>query len=101
MQQSHSALKQFSDLKMRTVQVNQISAMAIQGSQIHISRLLYLKSGPLAKHIPITQLFYNIQFNPAARAVVAGNQSFSVVATVDIRTKVNLAVKNSPQITKN
>jgi len=97
----NSALKQFSDLKMRTVQVNQISAMAIQGSQIHISRLLYLKSGVLAKHIPITQLFYNVQFNSAAKAVVAGNQSFSVVAAVDIRTKVNLAVKNSPQITKN
>ncbi|WP_245668213.1 T6SS effector BTH_I2691 family protein [Acinetobacter gandensis] len=97
----NSALKQFSDLKMRTVQVNQINAIAIQGSQIHISRLLYLKSGPLAKHIPITQLFYNVQFNSAARAVVAGNQNFSVAAAVDIRTKVNLAVKSSSQITKN
>ena len=97
----NSALKQFSDLRMRTIQVNQITAMAIQGSQMHVSRLLYLKSGPLAKNIPITQLFYNVQFHSAASAVVAGNQNFSVAAAVDIRTKVNLTVKNTPQITKN
>ena len=97
----NSAFQQFSNLKMNTVQINQIGVSASQAMQLHVSRLLYLKLGDLAKYIPLQSFFFTLNFSQGARQLLSNNPNFSISETVNIKTKIELVLKSKSTATKN
>lgn len=100
----NTALKEFGDIRLKTLHISQITVMATQGAQRHTAQLLYLRSGSLAQQVPLARLMYNLEFRAAAIASLpqAGTRyTYRNTRAVEIKNSVSLAVKGQPDITKN
>lgn len=100
----NTALKEFSDIRLKTIHISQISVMATQGAQSHTAQLLYLRSGNLAQQVPLTRLMYNLEFRNAANASLPQSgmaYTYRNTKAIEIKKSVSLAVKGQSDITKN
>ena len=100
----NTALKEFGDIRLKTLHISQITVMATQGAQRHTAQLLYLRSGSLAQQLPLMRLMYNLEFRAAAIASLAqtgATYTYRNTRAVEIKNSVSLAVKGQPDITKN
>ncbi|MDH1519493.1 hypothetical protein N5I08_10765 [Acinetobacter johnsonii] len=100
----NTALKEFGDIRLKTLHISQITVMATQGAQRHTAQLLYLRSGSLAQQLPLMRLMYNLEFRAAAIASLAQTgttYTYRNTRAVEIKNSVSLAVKGQPDITKN
>lgn len=100
----NTALKEFSDIRLKTIHISQISVMATQGAQSHTAQLLYLRSGNLAQQVPLTRLMYNLEFRNAANASLPQSgmaYTYRNTRAIEIKNSVSLAVKGQSDITKN
>jgi hypothetical protein len=100
----NTALKEFSDIRLKTIHISQISVMATQGAQRHTAQLLYLRSGNLAQQVPLMRLMYNLEFRDAANASLPQSgmaYTYRNTRAIEIKNSVSLAVKGQPDITKN
>ncbi|WP_227553978.1 T6SS effector BTH_I2691 family protein [Acinetobacter haemolyticus] len=101
----NTALKEFGNLRLKTLHVSQINVVATAGAYTHTARLLYLRSGDFAQQVPLARLMYNLEFREAARASLpqnAGvNYTYRNTRATEIKNAVTLSVKGKPEITKN
>lgn len=100
----NTALKEFGDIRLKTLHISQITVMATQGAQRHTAQLLYLRSGNLAQQVPLMRLMYNLEFRAAAIAALpqtGTTYTYRNTRAVEIKNSVSLAVKGQPDITKN
>ncbi|MCG9512324.1 hypothetical protein MCL32_11945 [Acinetobacter pittii] len=100
----NTALKEFGDIRLRTINISTITIMAREGAQRHTAQLLYLRSGNLAQQVPLTRLMYNLEFRNAAIASLPQSgmaYTYRNTRAIEIRNSVSLAVKGQPDITKN
>lgn len=100
----NTALKEFGDIRLKTLHISQITVMATQGAQRHTAQLLYLRSGSLAQQVPLARLMYNLEFRAAAIASLpqtGTRYTYRNTRAVEIKNSVSLAVKGQPDITKN
>jgi len=100
----NTALKEFSDIRLKTIHISQISVMATQGAQRHTAQLLYLRSGNLAQQVPLMRLMYNLEFRDAANASLPQSgmaYTYRNTRAIEIKNSVSLAVKGQSDITKN
>lgn len=100
----NTALKEFGDIRLKTLHISQITVMATQGARRHTAQLLYLRSGSLAQQLPLMRLMYNLEFRAAAIASLAqtgATYTYRNTRAVEIKNSVSLAVKGQPDITKN
>lgn len=100
----NTALKEFSDIRLKTIHISQISVMATQGAQRHTAQLLYLRSGNLAQQVPLMRLMYNLEFRNAANASLPQSgiaYTYRNTRAIEIKNSVSLAVKGQSDITKN
>lgn len=100
----NTALKEFGDIRSRTINISTITIMAREGAQRHTAQLLYLRSGNLAQQVPLTRLMYNLEFrNAAIASLPQSGMSYTYRNTraIEIKNSVSLAVKGQPDITKN
>ncbi|UOB53681.1 T6SS effector BTH_I2691 family protein [Acinetobacter junii] len=100
----NTALKEFGDIRLRTINISTITIMAREGAQRHTAQLLYLRSGNLAQQVPLTRLMYNLEFRNAAIASLPQSgmaYTYRNTRVIEIKNSVSLAVKGQPDITKN
>ncbi|OTU43111.1 hypothetical protein CAT37_12195 [Acinetobacter pittii] len=100
----NTALKEFGDIRLRTINISTITIMAREGAQRHTAQLLYLRSGNLAQQVPLTRLMYNLEFRNAAIASLPQSgmaYTYRNTRAIEIKNSVSLAVKGQPDITKN
>ncbi|MDC4723735.1 T6SS effector BTH_I2691 family protein [Acinetobacter baumannii] len=100
----NTALKEFGDIRLRTINISTITIMAREGAQRHTAQLLYLRSGNLAQQVPLTRLMYNLEFRNAAIASLPQSgmaYTYRNTRAIEIKSSVSLAVKGQPDITKN
>ncbi|MDO7196513.1 T6SS effector BTH_I2691 family protein [Acinetobacter pittii] len=100
----NTALKEFGDIRLRTINISTIAIMAREGAQRHTAQLLYLRSGNLAQQVPLTRLMYNLEFRNAAIASLPQSgmaYTYRNTRAIEIKNSVSLAVKGQPDITKN
>ncbi|MCG9483090.1 hypothetical protein MCL30_15015 [Acinetobacter pittii] len=100
----NTVLKEFGDIRLRTINISTITIMAREGAQRHTAQLLYLRSGNLAQQVPLTRLMYNLEFRNAAIASLPQSgmaYTYRNTRAIEIRNSVSLAVKGQPDITKN
>ncbi|WP_151790331.1 T6SS effector BTH_I2691 family protein [Acinetobacter junii] len=100
----NTALKEFGDIRLKTIHISQITVMATQGVQSHTAQLLYLRSGNLAQQIPLMRLMYNLEFRAAAISSLPQSgmtYTYRNTRAIEIKNSVSLAVKGQPDITKN
>ncbi|MBJ6351458.1 MULTISPECIES: T6SS effector BTH_I2691 family protein [unclassified Acinetobacter] len=100
----NTALKEFGDIRLRTINISTITIMAREGTQRHTAQLLYLRSGNLAQQVPLTRLMYNLEFRNAAIASLPQSgmaYTYRNTRAIEIKNSVSLAVKGQPDITKN
>lgn len=100
----NSALKEFGDIRLRTINISTITIMAREGAQRHTAQLLYLRSGNLAQQVPLTRLMYNLEFRNAAIASLPQSgmtYTYRNTRAIEIKNSVSLAVKGQSDITKN
>ena len=100
----NTALKEFGDIRLKTLYISQITVMATHGAQRHTAQLLYLRSGNLAQQVPLTRLMYNLEFrNVAIASLPQSGMAYTYRNTraIEIKNSVSLAVKGQPDITKN
>lgn len=100
----NSALKEFGDIRLRTINISTITIMAREGAQRHTAQLLYLRSGNLAQQVPLTRLMYNLEFRNAAIASLPQSgmtYTYRNTRAIEIKNSVSLAVKRQSDITKN
>lgn len=98
----NSTLNAFSKIKMQTLTVGSITGVASTASRTHAVQLFYLRTGDLSKRVPLSSLFYNIEFNKAAEAVIQGQSShYKNPFVLSVGKEVNLYVKAQPTVTKN
>ncbi|MDS7933916.1 T6SS effector BTH_I2691 family protein [Acinetobacter sp. V91_7] len=100
----NTALKEFGDIRLRTINISTITIMAREGAQRHTAQLLYLRSGNLAQQIPLMRLMYNLEFRAAAISSLPQSgmtYTYRNTRAVEIKNSVSLAVKGQPDITKN
>ncbi|RZH13882.1 T6SS effector BTH_I2691 family protein [Acinetobacter pittii] len=100
----NTALKEFGDIRLRTINISTITIMAREGAQRHTAQLLYLRSGNLAQQVPLTRLMYNLEFRSAAIASLPQSDmayTYHNTRAIEIKNSVSLAVKGQPDITKN
>lgn len=100
----NTALKEFGDIRLRTINISTITIMAREGAQRHTAQLLYLRSGNLAQQVPLTRLMYNLEFRSAAIASLPQSDmayTYRNTRAIEIKNSVSLAVKGQPDITKN
>ncbi|MDS7929455.1 T6SS effector BTH_I2691 family protein [Acinetobacter sp. V102_4] len=100
----NTALKEFGDIRLKTIHISQITVMATQGAQRHTAQLLYLRSGNLAQQIPLMRLMYNLEFRAAAISSLPQSgmtYTYRNTRAIEIKNSVSLAVKGQPDITKN
>lgn len=100
----NTALKEFGDIRLRTINISTITIMAREGAQRHTAQLLYLRSGNLAQQVPLTRLMYNLEFRNAAIASLPQSDmayTYRNTRAIEIKNSVSLAVKGQPDITKN
>ena len=100
----NTALKEFGDIRLKTIHISQITVMATQGAQRHTAQLLYLRSGNLAQQIPLMRLMYNLEFRAAAISSLPQSgmtYTYRNTRAIEIKNSVSLAIKGQPDITKN
>lgn len=100
----NTALKEFGDIRLRTINISTITIMAREGAQRHTAQLLYLRSGNLAQQIPLMRLMYNLEFRAAAISSLPQSgmtYTYRNTRAIEIKNSVSLAVKGQPDITKN
>lgn len=98
----NSTLKVFSDLRMKTLSVGDITGVSGNARNMHAVHLYYLRTGDLAKKVPLQSLFHNLEFNKAAENVIkAQNASYINPYVLSVGKEINLHVKSQPTVTKN
>lgn len=98
----NSTLKTFSELRMKTLSVGDITGVSGNARNMHAVHLYYLRTGDLAKKVPLQSLFHNLEFNKAAENVIkAQNASYVNPYVLSVGKEINLHVKSQPTVTKN
>lgn len=103
----NSTINAVSKVKMKTISAGSVTGVAslFKNDELvktHAVNLFYLRTGDLAKKVPLSSLFYNLEFNKAAEAVIRGqNSNYKNQYVLSVGKEINLHVKEQSTATKN